>query len=192
MKRRTAIGRIFLTALGGGLAFSGYKWYDYTKTPDIVYLEQHRQFIASLSETILPASAGSPGAREAGAGEFIVNMIKDCTDRISANKFIDGLKELDQYSQGHYGHPYEQCAENEQIAILQHFQEKGRPFRGIIGKAQDKYLGRSFFTTLKAYTVAGYCTSQAGATKGLAYALVPGSYQACIPKLPGQKAWATK
>ncbi|HLX67414.1 MAG TPA: gluconate 2-dehydrogenase subunit 3 family protein, partial [Puia sp.] len=62
----------------------------------------------------------------------------------------------------------------------------------IIGKAQEVYLGRSFFTTLKKYTVEGYCTSQAGATRGLSYLYVPGSFHSCIPLQPGQRSWATR
>jgi hypothetical protein len=74
---------------------------------------------------------------------------------------------------------------------MQQYEENGRPAKGLLGKAENKYLGRSFFTTLKQYTVKGYCTSQLGATKGLTYVPVPGSYHGCIPKLPGQRAWAT-
>lgn len=191
MKRRKAIGRILLAGVGGGLVLSGYKWLDWHKTPDIGTLQQYRSLVASLAETILP-SGNSPGAREAGVGDYIIIMIKDCTDRISANKFIDGLKELDHYTRNHYDRSYEQCRADEQAAVLRHFEEKGKPFGGLVGKAQNKYLGRSFFTTLKEYTVKGYCTSELGANKGLAYVLIPGSYHGCIPKLPGQKAWATK
>ena len=191
MKRRKAIGRILLAGVGGGLVLSGYKWLDWHKTPDIHSLEQYKDLVSALAETILP-SGDSPGAREAGVGDFIIVMIKDCTDRISANKFIDGLKELDHYARSHYDRPYERCGENEQIMVLRYFEEKGKPFRGLIGKAQNKYLGKSFFTTLMEYTVKGYCTSELGANKGLAYVLIPGSYHGCIPKWPGQKAWATK
>ena len=41
MKRRKAIGRIALTGAGAALAWGGYKWYDWTKTPDLQYLEQN-------------------------------------------------------------------------------------------------------------------------------------------------------
>lgn len=191
MKRRQAIGRILLAGIGGGLAFSGYKWYDWNKTPDIESLQSYRKLVASLAGTILPPG-DSPGAREAGVGDFIIVMVRDCTDRMSANKFIDGLKELDHYTRNQYGRPYEECTVQQQTAVLHHFEEKGKPFKGIIGKAQNKYLGRSFFTTLKEYTVKGYCTSELGAGKGLAYLPIPGSYHGCIPLAPGQKAWATK
>ena len=180
-----------MTGTGAGLAFSGYKWYDWNKAPDLAYLQQSRGLIASLAGAIIPAD-DTPGAKEAGVQDFIIKMIKDCTETRPANKFIDGLKELEHYCRSKYGKPYEQCAEGEQQETLRRFEDKGRPFKGILGKAQNKYLGSSFFTTLKEYTVQGYCTSELGAVKGLAYLPIPGSYHGCIPKLPGQKAWATK
>jgi hypothetical protein len=191
MNRRKAIGRIALTGIGGGLLLGGYKWYDWTRTPDITYVEQHKELITALAATIIPTT-DSPGAREAGVGDFIVTMIRDCTDRMSANKFIDGLKDLGHYCQSHFDKPYEQCSEPDQQAVLHYFEEKGTPYKGIVGKAQDAFLGRSFFSTLKKYTVEGYCSSEIGATKGLSYLYIPGSFHGCIPLQPGQKAWATR
>ncbi|HEV3414241.1 MAG TPA: gluconate 2-dehydrogenase subunit 3 family protein [Puia sp.] len=191
MNRRKAIGRIVLTGVGAGLALSAYKWYDWTKTPDLNYLEQQKGLIAALAETIIPAT-DTPGAKEAGVGDYIVLMIRDCTDRMSANKFIDGLKDLDHYCHSHFDKPYEQCSTRDQQDVLHYFEKKGTPYGGIIGKAEQAYLGRSFFTTLKQYTVEGYCTSQPGATRGLSYLYVPGSFHGCIPLQPGQKAWATR
>lgn len=191
MKRRTAIASILAAGTGGGLLFSGYKWIDWHKTPDFPFLEQHRQLITALAETIIPTT-DSPGAREAGVGDFILTMIKDCTDRISQNKFIDGLKDLDSWCKSRYNRSFELCSLAEKTETLSHFQEKGRPLKGIAGKAETRYLGKSFFTTLKEYTVQGYCSSEAGATKGLAYLYIPGAFHGCIPMQPGQRAWAIK
>jgi hypothetical protein len=191
MNRRKAIGRIVLGVAAGGAIFSGYKWYDWHKAPDFRALEQHHDTLAALAETILPATPDAPGAKEAGIADYIIIMVRDCTDRMSANKFIDGLKALDGHCRSAYGQPFETCTPAQQVGVMQQYEENGRPAKGLLGKAENKYLGRSFFTTLKQYTVKGYCTSQLGATKGLTYVPVPGSYHGCIPKLPGQRAWAT-
>ena len=111
---------------------------------------------------------------------------------MSANKFIDGLKQLGHYCQNHFDKPYQQCSEADQQAVLHYFEEKDAPYKGIVGKAQEAFLGRSFFATLKKYTVEGYCSSELGATKGLSYLYIPGSFHGCIPLQPGQKAWATR
>jgi hypothetical protein len=191
MNRRKAIGSIILGVAAGGAAVAGYKWWDWHKTPDLRWLEQQRNTLAALAETILPSTPDAPGAKEAGVADYIIIMIRDCTDRMSANKFIDGLRDLEGHCRSVYGQPFESCTPDEQIKVMQKFEDSGRPPAGLLGKAKNKYLGRSFFTTLKQYTVKGYCTSQLGATKGLAYVPVPGSYHGCIPKLPGQRAWAT-
>jgi hypothetical protein len=192
MNRRKAIGSLLLASIGGAAALSGYKWHDWHKTPDISWLEQHKDLVSALAETILPETSDSPGARTSGVADYIFLMIRDCTERISANKFIDGLKDLDSYCRSRYQKAYPDCDPDSQIHVLRHFEEKGKPFKGIIGKVQDRYLGKSFFTTLKELTVAGYCSSETGATKGLSYLYIPGAYHGCITMTPGQRAWATK
>lgn len=191
MKRRKAISLILLTGTGVAVSVGGYKWYSWSKPIDKTYLNHKKELLAALAETIIPAT-DTPGAREAGVGAYIYIMVKDCTDRKSQNKFINGLKELEEYCSGHYQKTYIQCSASEQQTILRHFQQKGRSYGGIIGKVQDRYLGRSFFSTLKEYAVQGYCTSELGATKGLAFIAIPGRYNGCIPLEKKQKTWATR
>lgn len=192
MKRRTAIRRILLTGAVGAGAFSGYEWYQWNKSPDFDYLDKHRPTLAALVQAILPSGPEMPGAADAGVHDFIIRIIKDCVNIHNANTFIDGLKDLVHYSRSNYNKEFEACTPGEQTAILTRFQEKGRPFTGVAGKAQNKYLGKAFFFLLRDYTVQGYCTSELGASKGLAYVAIPGSFHGCIPKTPGQRAWATK
>jgi hypothetical protein len=191
MNRRKAITRIALAGIGGALALGGYKFYDWHKTPDLAWLQNHKDLVAALTETIIPTT-DTPGAREAGVADYIFVMLRDSTDVITANKFIDGLKDLDHYCRSRYDHPYPQCSADEQRTVLQHFADKAKPFNKLAGKIETAYLGAPFFQTLKRLTAEGYCTSEAGATKGLAYLYIPGHYQGCIPLQPGQKAWATR
>ena len=191
MNRRKAITRIVYTGIGGTLLFGGYKWWDWHKTPDIAWLQNHKDLVAALSETIIPTT-GTPGAREAGVADYIFVMLRDATDVKTANKFIDGLKDLDHYCRSHYDRSYPQCSAEEQHTVLQHFADKAKPFNNLAGKIETVYLGAPFFHTLKRLTAEGYCTSEAGATKGLAYLYIPGHYQGCIALQPGQKAWATR
>lgn len=192
MNRRKAIGRIILAGIGGALAFGGYKWYEENKTPDLAWLEQQKELLAALADTIIPATSNSPGARDAGVGNFMITLLKDCTERRSLNNFIDGLKDLQSYCRSNHQAPFTQCSEADRISTLTHFEQKGRSHPGIWGKAENRYLGKPFFMTLKEYTVIAYCTSEQGATHGLAYVPVPVNYHGCIPLQPGQPAWATK
>lgn len=180
--------------MGGGLLLSlgGLEVYRLFKTPSFTSLEEHRELLADLADTIIPAT-DSPGAKEAGTGEFIIKMIRDCTDRKTQNKFIDGLDSLAAYTKHHYNKSFTQCRREEKEAILRHFELSGKPtLHGVAGKAEQRLLGESFFTVLKKYTVLGYCTSRQGATQALRYDYIPGKYTGRIPLMPNQKAWATQ
>jgi hypothetical protein len=192
MNRRKAIGRIVITGIGGALALSGYKWHEWYKAPDFSFLEQQDVLIGALADTILPSTPDSPGAAEAQVTPFIIHMVKHCIDRASANRFIDGLQDVDAWSRHRYGRPFPECRAQERATALEHFARRDQPLSGIAGKIQKKLTGKPFFSTLRDCTVIAYCTSEQGATRGLSYVLIPGSYQGCIPKSPGQRAWATK
>ena len=191
MDRRKAIGRIILIGGGGLATYAGYKFWDWNKNPDIAFLDQHKNLITALAETIIPTT-DSPGAKEAAVADFIIIMLKDCTEKISQNRFIDGLKQLKSYTYSSFNKTYEQCMDQEKEQVLRHFEGMGKPSKGIVGKVEGKFFGKSFFETLKILTVMGYCTSEAGATKGLAYLHIPGKFVGCMPMQPGQHAWATK
>jgi hypothetical protein len=191
MKRRKAIGRILLISSGAIAGYSGYKLWDWNKSPDIDYLDKHKNLIAALADAIIPATADSPGAKEAAAGEFIIIMVKDCTERKSQNKFIDGLKELERFCHSSFGKPFEECSLDQKHQTLTHFEERGKSYGGIMGKIENKFFGKSFFVTLKTLAAEGYCTSEAGATKGLVYIFIPGKFNGCMPLQPGQRSWAT-
>ena len=191
MNRRKAVLSIFL---GGGAvagAFGGYKLFRMRRAPDLSYLDHHQSMMADLAEVIIPRT-DTPGAKDAGVGEFVIRLIKDASDRKTQNNFIDGLKDLESYTSDHYGKRFSDLRMEEQQAIVARSQQKGKPFPGVLGKVEHKFLGKSFFTTLKEATVIGYCTSQAGATQLLAYDYIPGGFVGCMPLMPNQKSWATK
>jgi hypothetical protein len=191
MKRRTAIARILLTGAVGAGAFSGYEWYEWTRSPDFEYLDKHRAMLAALVQTILPPGPSIPGAADAGVHDDIIRSVKFCVEHHPANTFIDGLKDVAHYSRSNYDKEFESCTAGQQIAILRHFEQKSRRFDGLVGKVQKKYLGFPFFYQLREYTARFYIASALGGTKGMAYDPIPGSFHGCIPKAPGQRAWAT-
>jgi hypothetical protein len=192
MDRRKAIGRIILTGIGGSLIFSGYEWFRSHKSPDYPFIAKNLDLITALADTIIPTTPDSPGAREVAVGPVIVHLITECTDKPSANKFIEGLQDVHDYCRNKYGRPFHELDDHDRISTLTHFEQRDKPLPGRAGKAYSRLLGTPFFSTLKNCTVIAYCTSEQGATKGLSYVLVPGSFHGCILKLPGQKGWATK
>jgi len=191
MKRRKVIKRLGIIIGGLGLSYSGIKFYNLYKHPHFQNLEDHKELIGALADTIIPTT-DSPGAGEAGTGEFIIKMIRDCTERKAQNNFISGLNDLAEYTQSNYKKTFVQCSSSERNAILAHFEMAGQRDRGVLGKVEKKFLGSSFFEILKKYTVIGYCTSKIGATQALAYDFIPGKYIGSVPLAPNQKAWATR
>lgn len=191
MNRRKAVLSIIL---GGGVvagAGGGYKWFRMHRTPDLSFLDHHKTMIADLTEVIIPRT-DTPGAKDAGVGEFVIHMVKELCDRKTQNNFIDGLKDMEAHTSDHFGKRFSDLAFAQQQQIVERFRQKGKPYAGLMGKVEHKFMGKSFFTTLKEATVIGYCSSKAGATQQLAYDYIPGSYNGCLPAAPNQKAWATK
>lgn len=190
MNRRLALWGIALLG-GSGLVAGGTTWLRWHKAPDLQYLAGQKPLLAALAETILPAT-DTPGAIDAGVPDFLLKMLLENTDSVAQNRFIAGLKALETDSAASYGRSYRQCSPAQQQALMRRAEADGQPRRGFLGKVERKLLGDSFFSLLKSYTCIGYCTSMAGATRGLAYAPVPGRFVGCMPMTAGQKAWATK
>jgi hypothetical protein len=115
-----------------------------------------------------------------------------CTDFKEQHLFLNGLNDLEKYSLNNYRHPFIECDKNDKIAILKYFEDKSTYAINILNRVDQKYFGKSFFTKLKELTVEGYCNSQLGATKGLAYDYIPSIFEACIPLVKNQRSWATK
>jgi hypothetical protein len=190
MDRRKAIFGIILGATGVAGSTFGYGWWKLYRSPDLDWLEQNRILIGELAETIIPRT-DSPGAKDAAVDNFIIKMIRDCTPRKEQNNFLDGLKDLQEFCRRKYGLAYPDCSEAQQHQTLEHFEQAAIPLQGRAGKVMLRLTGRPFFRILKDYTVEGYCTSEPGATTGLAYLYIPGSFHGCIPLQKNQKAWAT-
>lgn len=190
MTRRTAI----LSVVGlGVLAFSSSTFFlfirNYRKL-DLNYLLSRRALIAEIAETIIPATE-TPGAKDAKVQDFIISMLTDCTDVKSQYNFIRGLKNLEKVTVNEFNKNFITCNNQERIHILTMLEDSERSISGIIWKIRYKLMGNDFIYLMKTYTVMGYCTSEVGATRGLAYDYIPGAYIACMP-LTSQKCWATE
>lgn len=190
MNRRKAILNMALFTGAGAAALGGYGYFRFFSKPALETLGKEEELLSALAETIIPAT-DTPGARECGVGPFIMLMVKDCTPRTSQNRFLDGLMDVKAYAADKFGKPFTACSVAERGSIIAHFEKRDRPYGSVAGKISKRLIGDSFFVTLKKYTVLGYCSSQPGATKAMAYDYIPGSYQGCMPLQPGQKCWST-
>ncbi|RYY12767.1 MAG: gluconate 2-dehydrogenase subunit 3 family protein [Chitinophagaceae bacterium] len=190
MDRRKAISDLTLIVASSFVSFVGMRAFMLFGKPDKSAGQLDNKLLDELAETIIPRT-DTPGAKDASVGAFIAIMIRDCTPRITQNRFIEGLSNLSHHTQRLYRKDFSDCSSAEKIEVLRYYEKRDKPWPGIAGKAQRKLMGDPFFLTLKRYTVLGYCTSKAGATQGLAYDYVPGRYTT-TPLKPGQRAWATQ
>lgn len=191
MKRRKAIGTILAVGSVTVAGVGGYEWYSLTKNPDKKYLLNKKSLLAELAEAIIPVT-DSPGAKEAGAVEFMLPMLNECTDYKTLNRFISGLKDLEEYTISRYHREFSECSQDEKETILQWAEQKSKPSHSFLDKVKSRFTGRPFFEMLKTYTIYGYCISEKGASLGMHYIAVPGKYLSCIQLEPNQTSWATK
>jgi len=191
MNRKKAILSIFFA--GGGIVatYSGWEWYEISKTPDLHYLDENKELIADLSEIIIPRT-NTPGARDAKVHETIISLVKNVSDRKTQNNFIEGLKAVENYSFKTFKNPFTALSAKQQKDVVTYFFERGKNFKDNLGKAKNKILGKSFFEILKYYSSIAFCTSEPGATQALAYDYIPGKYIGCMPVSANQRSWATK
>lgn len=103
-----------------------------------------------LTELILPSTEG-PGAKEAGAAEFIDFWVNN--DPPLQERFHRGLSWLDQAAGN--GLPFAQLPQAEQEKLLDRLAYKR------LQRPEEK-LGHEFFRLVRQYTVMGFYTTQIG------------------------------
>jgi hypothetical protein len=191
MNRRSSIKYLAVFATFGASSLSVYKLISSKSNPDLNYLTHKQQLIAELADVIIPRTE-TPGAKDAHVDEFIIKMILFGSDATVQHTFINGLQELETYCTDSYSKPFIHCNIQDKIAVLKHFEAKSNYSNPFLNKVKNKILGQSFFQRLKDLTVEGYCTSQIGATQGLAYDYIPSNYESCTLLKTNQRSWATK
>ena len=136
-------------------------------TPDQVKL------LAAAADTIIP-DTDTPGAKAAGAEQFIIRVLRDCYVWEEQAKFYEGLAKLEAASRSAHGRGFSELDGVQRKELMK----------------QTTTGDKAFFLRLRELTIAGYFTSEIGASKALAYLPIPGRFEADIPLAPGQKAWA--
>ncbi|MGA2132907.1 MAG: gluconate 2-dehydrogenase subunit 3 family protein [Bryobacteraceae bacterium] len=111
-----------------------------------------------LTGLIIPRDE-SPGAQDAGVGEFIDFLAAHGEEEIRL-PMRNGLKWLDTKAKSTYGADFAALSPTQQNAILEKVAHKT--------SAPADRQGQTFFRLIRRYTVMGYYTSRAGLTE-LAY-----------------------
>ena len=137
-----------------------------------------------LAELILPQT-DTPGALAVGAHRTIDHLLKVGALAPEQARFKAGLARIDAVAQEQAGKRlsgFSALPAARQTALL-HALDAGRaPFNG-----EDQ----RFFRMLKGYVAFAYYTSEAGATRELAYLPVPGGFKGRVKITRTTRNWAT-
>jgi hypothetical protein len=140
-----------------------------------------------VGETILPATASSPGAKEARIGEFMKTIVSDCYEDGDHKTFMEGIGKLNEASKAKYSKDFMELAPTEKHDLLVILDKEAKDYQKS-KKAEDP---NHYIHLMKQLTLLGFFTSEPGANKALRYIAVPGHYDGCVPYKKGDKAWAT-
>lgn len=153
-------------------------------------LNKYHRLIDDISECIIP-STSSPGAKEAGINKYIIDVIANCKTERDRATIMNGLNDLEDYCMSNLSRSFADCTPQDRLAVLSRLEVKERISSPFLAKVRNRLFGPPFLEQIKWLVVSGYCTSQIGATEGLAYDQVPNYYIACATYQPGQRCWAT-
>jgi hypothetical protein len=136
-----------------------------------------------VGDTILPATAGSPGAGAVEIGRFIVFMLETCQPPAVAEVVRTVLRDLDLAAQQTAGAEFALLDPARREALLVRFEQTAaaRTHRGAVNG----------FRVIKELTLLGYFTSEPGATQALRYDPVPGAYRGSLKLGANDRSWAT-
>ena len=129
-----------------------------------VLSDQDQVLAEEIADTLLPTTAGSPGAKAAGTGAAMNVILSDCYEPADQRRVTDGLARF--------------RAEN--------FLERSRADRETFVRSVGK---EAWFAPVRDLALGAYFSSETGMTKALRYVRVPGKYVGCMPLELGQPAW---
>ena len=187
MKRRKAVTTL-LAGIGGAILAPGVLLSgctpgaarkEYLTDEDILLLDE-------VGETIIPATASSPGAKAAKIGQFMKVQVTDCYSKKDQETFIDGIGKLQGLSKEMFDKQFLELDYKQKNQLIVSLNKKADDYT----KTKKKDEQDHYFLMMKNLAILGYFTSEAGASKARRYIQNPGYYNGNIPYKKGDKAWA--
>ncbi len=129
-----------------------------------VLSDEDQVLAEEIADTLLPTTAGSPGAKAAGTGAAMNLILSDCYK------------------------PADQRAVSEGLARFRanNFLELSRADRETFVRSVGR---QAWFAPVRDLALGAYFSSETGMTQALRYVRVPGKYVGCMPLALGQPAW---
>lgn len=136
--------------------------------------------VVVAAERIIPASE-TPGATDAGVSGFIDVMLSDWYTVAERDRFLAGLRALDERSRALGGRDFADCGEADQTTVLLAFDGEVTALRADPAGARPN---DHWFAMLKYLTIWGYCTSEVAMRRTLRTWPRPTRYDGCAPLSP--------
>ena len=140
----------------------------------VAYEGDMAEILGEFSDTLLPTTEDSPGAKAAGNGPAMQTIINDCYTQEEADAIAILLGDIDQESQNKFDSRFVELDPTQRIEILSPWDTQ-----------KDEW-----YVKLKELSVYVYFTSKAGMQEALRYTEVPGKFDGCFDYKEGDKAWA--
>ena len=120
-------------------------------------------------------------------------MLKDAYPKRDQDRFLAGLRELEQRSRREYGNAFLKLPAQQRMELLQAVHDEATAEERKLDLPPAS-LQRPFVLMMKELAMLGFFTSQIGATQVLQYVAVPGAFRACIPlaEAGNGKTWAVE
>ena len=201
MNRREALWRTALV-LGGVVSAptlsATLAWCDAPRSGQSAWApraltSQQGELVATIAEHIIPET-DTPGARSVGVHRFVDTMLAEYYPAAERQRFIAGISDVDARARQLNGKTFLRSTPDEQHQILDELDREAYTRPAAAGAARgastDRAPAAAFFRTMKELTLIGYYTSEAGATRELKHAAVPGRFEGCVPFAQIGRAWA--
>lgn len=127
--------------------------------------------LEKATERIWPKT-NTPGANDALVHRYIDEAVTNNWKPEDRDKFKAGLVTIDDTARSKYKKKFVDLDENGQDDVLKMLAEKMKSGN------KDDY---SIFKELRSLTIAGFASSEVGATKFFVHNPVPGPYRGCVP-----------
>lgn len=134
--------------------------------------------LAEMVDVIIP-DTDTPGAKAAKVHEFIAVVVQDCYPPEERDGFWTMLEGVDARCKVNHGAYFVDCTPAQRIDFMSYLEKV----------AKERPDGKPVFPVIKNLTVAGYFTSEIGATQALAFDPIPGGWIADMPVTGNTKAW---
>lgn len=175
MQRREVLKRVTLL-LGGSLSSACQQALQQLRADDrdavpVAYNPQQREIAHRLADLIIPPT-DTPGALQAGVGEFIDYVVSRWYHKGERARFLAGLDQLQRQARVQFGSNFVELPASQQAQLL----SDAAASQANESASAQAFGEGSFFTQIKELTVVGYYTSEIGSTQELNYLPMPGSY----------------